>query len=195
MRNEITLDALSNELQRNCGDVLAACRAVGVSLIFVNQWRKDDKKVDDVLTEAERVGTQGLVSAAIQRAVHGTEKGVYYKGVRVDTELQYSDSLLTTLLKAKVQEFAKDGEGSGVHVQVNVANLMPRANSYEQWLEMKSRTLDKPQDQLPAPDTDDTVPYDREQSLEALGRLMCEPGTIDAEFTEVRTPAFAGIEL
>lgn len=171
MRNEITLNALETELQRNCGDVLAACRAVGVSLIFVNQWRKDDAQADERLTEAERVGTQGLVSAAIQRAVHGVEKGVYYRGVRVDTETAYSDGLLQTLLKAKVPEFAKEGENSGVQVNVNVANIMPRAESYEQWLAMKDKTINRG---LPAPNTDEVI---------------------EAEFTPVPEPAFQGIEL
>lgn len=171
MRNEATLNAVATELQRNCGDILAACKAVGVSLIFVNQWRKDDKKVDEALVEAERVGVQGLVSAAIQRAVHGVEEDVYYKGAVVGHKQVYSDGLLQTLLKAKVPEFAKDAEGAGVNVQVNVANLMPRAASYDQWLEMKAKTLSKPAATLPAPADD----------------------VIEAEYVEVKP--FAGIEL
>jgi DNA-binding transcriptional regulator YdaS (Cro superfamily) len=106
MRNEMTLDALVTELTRNCGDELAACKTVGVSLLFVNQWRKDDAKVDAALTEAANVGTQGLVSAAIQRAVHGIQMDVYYKGEVVGQQTEYSDGLLTTLLKAKRPEFA-----------------------------------------------------------------------------------------
>lgn len=181
MRNESTLAALSNELQRNCGDTLAACKAVGVSLIFMNQWRKDDKIIDDQLTEAERVGTQGLVSAAIQRGVYGVPKGIYYRGVHVSTEIEYSDSLLNTLLKAKVPEFAKESEGSGTHVTVNVANLMPRASTYDEWLTMKQQTL--------------AAPSDRDASLEALGHIMCEP-PIEAEYEVVEPEnAFAGIEL
>lgn len=171
MRNETTLAAIANELQRNCGDILAACKAVGVSLIFANQWRRDDKDVDAKLTEAERVGTQGLVSAAIQRAVHGVQKGIYFKGVRVDEETIYSDGLLQTLLKAKVPEFAKDSESGGVHVSVNVANLMPRATSYEQWLEMKQQTL-----------------------LGQTVTLAAPAEAIEAEYVEI-IPAFAGIDL
>lgn len=182
MRNETTLNAIAVELQRNCGDTLAACKAVGVSLLFVNQWRKDDKAVNETLTEAERVGTQGLVSAAIQRGVHGVEEDVWYKGEIVGSKTNYSDSLLTTLLKAKVPEFAKESEGAGVQVNVNVANIMPRASNYADWLAMKDQTINRA---LPAPDTD------RDASLEALGRIMCEPA-IDAEFTEV---TFGGIEL
>lgn len=185
MRNEATLNALVTELQLNCGDTLAAARAVGVSLMFVNQWRKDDKAVNEQLTEAERVGTQGLVSAAIKRAVHGVEEDVYYKGEVVGSKTNYSDSLLTVLLKAKVPEFAKDAEGHGTTVNVNVANIMPRATNYEQWLAMKDQTLNRA---LPAPDED------RDASLETLAHIMCEPA-IDAEYVEVAPSPFAGIEL
>lgn len=186
MRNDLTLNALATELQRNCGDTLAACKAVGVSLIFVNQWRKDDKKVDEALTEAERVGTQGLVSAAIQRAVHGIEKDVYFKGIVVGQQTEYSDGLLQTLLKAKVPEFAKENEGGGSHVTVQIANIMPRADNYADWLAMKDQTVNRA---LPAPDTD------RDASLAALGRIMCEPDVIEGEYVEVPQNAFAGIKL
>lgn len=172
MRTEMTLSLLVSELQSNCGDMLSACQRVGVSLIFVNQWRKDDKIIDEQLREAERVGVQGLVSEAIRRAVHGTEKGVYYKGAKVDTELQYSDGLLQTLLKAKIPEFAKDAEGSNVHLNVNIANVMPRATNYDEWLSMKQATLAPPPEALPAPD----------------------PQVVDAEFAEIE-PLFGGISL
>lgn len=186
MRNEITLAAIADQLQRNCGDTLAACKAIGVSLLFLNQWRKDDKVVDERLTEAERVGTQGLVSAAIQRAVHGIEEDVWYKGQVAGSKIVYSDGLLQTLLKAKVPEFAKEGDGGHVQVNVNVANLMPRASSYEQWLAMKDQTLARAA--LPAPD-------EREVSLGAIAKIMCEP-PIEAEYVEI-TPAraFEGIDL
>lgn len=157
MRTQQTLEALKTELQRNCGDRLAACQTVGVSLIFVNQWCKDDTKVAEELLEAERVGTQGLVSAAIQRAVRGVDEDVYYQGEVVGTKTNYSDSLLTTLLKAKVPEFAKDADGAARGVTVNIANIMPRADNYEQWLAMKQATLAPPPEQLPAPDSSEPV--------------------------------------
>lgn len=143
MRNEDTLKRLEDELQQNCGDMLSAAKMLGVSVFFVEQWRKDDKQVDERLREAERVGIQGLVSAAIQRGVRGVEEDVYYKGEVVGQKRNYSDSLLTTLLKAKLPEFSKDGEGGG-GVTINIANVMPRANSYQEWLEMKQSTLAPP---------------------------------------------------
>lgn len=171
MRTEQTLERICEELQKNVGDTLAACKAVGVSLIFLNQWRKDDKIVHERVQEAERVGVQGLVSAAIQRAVHGVDKDVYFKGIVVGQQKEYSDGLLNTLLKAKLPEFAA-GEGGGVQVNVNVANVMPRANNYDEWMAMKERTLSPPPEALPAPS---------------------EP--IDVEFVEVQARPFAGIDL
>lgn len=144
MRTEMTLSLLAEELQKNCGDMLAACRSVGVSLIFVEQWRKDDRTINEKLSEAERVGTQGLFSAAIQRGVHGVDEDVYYKGIVVGQKKNYSDSLLMGLLKAKIPEFSKDSEGSSVQVNVNVANIMPRATNYQEWLTMKQQTLAPP---------------------------------------------------
>lgn len=179
MRNEITLTALCNELQHNCGDELGACKAVGVSLIFMNQWRKDDKVTDERLTEAARVGTQGLYSAAVRRAVEGVPKGIYYRGERVSTETEYSDSLLNTLLQAKLPEFKKGAEAAAVQVNVNVANLMPRATSYDEWLTMKQQTLSKP--------------AEHDASIAALGRLMSPP--IEAEYVEVVANPFEGIDL
>lgn len=173
MRNEITLSAIASELQRNCGDTLAACKAVGVSLIFVNQWRKDDKAVDEQLLEAERVGVQGLYSAAIRRGVEGVTEDVWYKGEVVGAKQVYSDGLLNTLLAAKLQDFKKGADGLGVQVNVQVANLMPRAETYDQWLTMKAQTL--------------TLPPPSDAAIAA---------PIEAEYSEI-TPAsvFQGIDL
>lgn len=139
MRNEHTLEAILAALTTNCGDPLSACRTVGVSLLFLNQWCKDDPLVKERVDEAVQVGAQGLLSAAIQRGVHGVEKAVYYKGRQIDTETVYSDSLLGLLLKAKGgSDFKADNPAP--QVQVNIANLMPRATSYEEWLAMKEQT-------------------------------------------------------
>lgn len=178
MRTEMCLTMLCTALQRNCGDRYEACREVGVSLIFLDQWERDDTEVAAKIQEAERVGTMGLVSAAIKRGVHGVEEDVYYKGNVVGQKVNYSDSLLTTLLKAKRPEFAKDAEGGGTNVVVNVANIMPRADNYQQWLEMKTQTLAPPAKEAIVDATCVEVPDDRERSLEALGRIMCEPSPL-----------------
>jgi hypothetical protein len=153
MRTQVKLDELVHALQSNCGDMFDACRRCSVSLVFVQAWMKDDKDVAAALIEAERVGALALQSAAIQRAVHGVEKGVYFKGERVDSEIQYSDGLLQTLLKARLPEtFGKEGEGAGNTFNgPTQINIMPRANTYDEWLQMRDKTLDR-RDKMDAAD-------------------------------------------
>jgi hypothetical protein len=149
MRTQGNLEELCRLLQENMGDMYKACRAIGVSLQFVNAWRKDDPKVDEAVVEACNFGHMGLYTAAVQRAVHGVERPVYYKGEVVGHETEYSDGLLRRLLDVKLPEFKKDADDAS-RVTVNIANIMPRADNYEQWLQMKNITID--QKALPSPE-------------------------------------------
>jgi len=185
MRNEATLSLITQRLQENCGDRLGACKATGVSLIFLNQWCKDDPQVEERVLEAERVGNQGLVSEAIRRAVTGYEKGIYYKGMLTATETQYSDGLLQALLKAKIDDF-KAQDQTLPSVQVNIANIMPRANTYEEWLAMRDKTL-----ALEAPDNTNVI-----DMKEVRGEYVCLGEEEDAsENGEKESDPFKGIVL
>lgn len=65
---------------------------------------------DDALNEAH----DRLELEARRRAIDGIEKGIYYKGELVDYQQEYSDTLLTTLLKAKrPDEFAERKQITG----------------------------------------------------------------------------------
>lgn len=142
MRTQDNLDALVRELQTNCGDFYAACRACKLAPTFVRKWQKDDPKVAETLQVATEVGAMQLESAAIERAVRGVEKDVYYQGEVVGTERQYSDGLLTTLLKGRLKQ-TYGADGGNTNVQVNLTNaiqVMPRAGSYEEWLRFADAT-------------------------------------------------------
>jgi hypothetical protein len=180
-RTQSTLDTLVQALQVNCGDLFDACKRAQVSLIFVRQWMKDDKDVAEQLTEAERVGAMALQSAAIHRAVNGVEKGVYFKGERVDTELQYSDGLLTTLLKGRLPEIygPEEGKTGNTFNGPTQINIMPRAENYEDWLRMKDATLER-RDALDAADKNiiDVTPEPVPQLIDArdfVGAVMASP--------------------
>lgn len=138
----------------NHGDLFRAARNAGLSIDFLTKWMRDDPKAAEEITEAQRVGYMGLESVLIDRAVHGVEKGVYYKGEVVGYETQYSDSLLIKALEARVPAYKKGEAGAG-GVQVNVqVNNMPRAETYDEWLNMKQRTLEDRASEakaLPAP--------------------------------------------
>jgi len=64
-----------------------------------------------------------------RRAVDGIEKGIYYQGDKVATEMQYSDSLLLALAKAKRRrEFGDKAEISGpggAPLTVNIRSFTP----------------------------------------------------------------------
>lgn len=160
MRTEINLEAVCRALLVNCGDFHGACRSAELSPMFVRKWMDDDDKVAERIKNATEVGALGLESAAINRAVNGVEKGIYYQGEVVGYERQYSDGLLTQLLKARVSGYKEE---STQNLNVNLAaqiKIMPRANTYAEWLNFASAkpvTVDAeatPVPVLPAPQYD-----------------------------------------
>ncbi len=155
MRTDATLQAVCDALQQNCGDMHSAARMAGISPHFLFTWLKDDKEAQQQVAEAQRVGWGALESAAIQRAVHGVEKGVYYKGEVVGYETTYSDSLLSKLLETRIPEFKKGEANNTTYNGPVQINNMPRAANFDEWLEMKRATLhNRAVDALPAPAAD-----------------------------------------
>jgi hypothetical protein len=146
MRTDEVLDELVRALHANCGDLFNAAKQCTLSVQFIKNWCKDDEEVRSRVEEAQQVGFMGLESAAIQRAVHGISKGVYYKGERVDEEIVYSDGLLVKLLEANNPKYAKGGEATNVYNGPVQINQIPRAENFQEWLDMVQQTK---QAQLP----------------------------------------------
>lgn len=156
MRTDAKLTEICDALRTTYGDLHGSCRRAGVSVDFVTNWIKDDQDAARAIEEAQRVGYMGLESAAIQRGVHGVEKAVYYKGEVVGTETVYSDSLLGKMMEARIPAYKKGAEQSTTFNGPTQINIMPRADNYDQWLEMKKTTLkdraDAKQAALPKPE-------------------------------------------
>jgi hypothetical protein len=95
------LEDLCNLLERNNGDLLDACHRLGVTVGWVKRWRKEDPAVAVALDDAMDSGVAGLENEAIRRAVKGTPREIYHKGLVVGEEQVYSDALLTLLLKGR----------------------------------------------------------------------------------------------
>ena len=96
------------------GLINTAATTAGVSRRTVDRLREASAEFDYAVEDALEAAADELELEARRRAVEGVEKGVYYQGDRVDTEVQYSDSLLTTLLKAKrADEFAERKQITG----------------------------------------------------------------------------------
>lgn len=141
MRTDLNLMQICAELRTNYGDMFKSAMAVGLSVDFIEKWKKDDATAREQIDEAQRVGRMGLASVLIDRAVNGVEEDVWFKGEAVGTKIVRSDMLLVKAVEAYAPEFKKGGDGAGgVHVNVQVNN-MPRASNFAEWLDMKARTL------------------------------------------------------
>lgn len=147
MRTQSNLDALVDELTRNCGDFYEACRTCLLSPSFVRKWMKEDEDVKQIIDSACEVGALQLDSAAIKRAVNGVDEDVFYQGEVVGQVKKYSDSLLALLLKKRRREVYGD-EPSQTNVNVNLQQaiqVMPRAKTYEEWIQFTQQAKALPQ--------------------------------------------------
>lgn len=173
MRSEETLSALIEALEGNCGDFYGACKECRVSPAFVRTWMKDDPKIAEALDCAKQVGAMRLESAAISRAVKGVKEDVYYQGEVVGKKRVYSDGLLQFLMKGRLKETY--GADAGASVNLNLTNaiqIMPRATTYEEWLQMAAMPQ---QAQLPAP----------EQVEEAEFSVVLPPPELDPAMADI----------
>lgn len=99
---------------RSHGLVNSAATTAGVTKRTVDRLREKSAEFDYAVETALEEAADELELEARRRAVEGVEKGVWYQGEEVGTELQYSDTLLTTLLKAKrADEFAERKQITG----------------------------------------------------------------------------------
>lgn len=158
MRTDENLKQICDRLTTNCGDLHDAARYAGVSPHFLFQWMKDDREAAQAIEEAQRVGWMGLESEAVRRAVQGVEKPVYYRGEVVGYDTQYSDTLLSKLLEARVPAYKKGDGAMNMFNGPTQINIMPRAENFEQWLEMKNRTLEDREKQMALPSPEHKVP-------------------------------------
>ncbi len=119
---------------------------------FVHNWIKDDPVASERIKEAQKVGYGGLESEAIRRAVRGVEEDVYYKGDVVGQKTVYSDGLLGKVLEARVPEYSKkESNNNNTFLGPTQINIMPRAETYEDWLAMRDQTLNRDKPALSPP--------------------------------------------
>jgi len=100
-------------------------KAAGVSKRVVANQLEIDPDFAAAVEDATEMWADLLEKEAFRRAVTGIEKGVYYQGEKVDSELQYSDTLLSQMLKAYrkdryAPELTLKGTGKGGSLTVVV---------------------------------------------------------------------------
>ena len=92
----------------SCGNITAACEASGVSRMWLYVEEKRNDEFAEKFREAQQMGLDALEDEARRRAAQGIDRGIYYQGELVDTQKEYSDSLMALLLKGGKPEKYKD---------------------------------------------------------------------------------------
>lgn len=167
--NPINLERLCEAITAHAGSIPKACKDLGLNLRHVNAWILRDGEAAAAVRSAQQEGWASLEDVAYERAVNGYEKPVYQKGELAGYETVYSDSLLALMLKSRVPGYKQESDG-GRGINVNVA-IMPRANSYEEWVVQRDLHLDGvKQKLLAAPEEVTTVDFEPVDPRTALLR-------------------------
>ena len=81
--------------------VSQAARRANYGRASVYEWREADESFRAAWDEALEEGTDLLEDEAFRRAHDGVPKPIFYKGDRIDTVHEHSDTLTIFLLKAR----------------------------------------------------------------------------------------------
>jgi len=136
----LTDDSTDKFLQylRKNANVSLAAKAIGVSRQALYKARAENKEFANAWDDAIQEATDRLLQAAWNRATKGVEKPVYFQGVICGTVREYSDSLLTFLLKAyrpeqfseKLRQEITGKDGAAIQLQnLSAEQLADRLNS------------------------------------------------------------------
>ena len=97
---------------RDTANVSAAARAASVNRRTVYCWRDENPEFAADWDEALEEATDTLEAEARRRALDGVAKPVFYQGEECGTVQEYSDTLMTLLLKAHRPEKFKERTAS-----------------------------------------------------------------------------------
>lgn len=92
----------------DCGTISKAAQVMGISRQTHYLWMRGDSNYAIAYGRARQMANDLLEEEAYRRAVEGEERGIYYKGEKVGSRREYSDTLLAMLLKGAFPEKYKD---------------------------------------------------------------------------------------
>ncbi len=92
--------------------VSRAADEAGIACSTLYGWRRADQSFAKAWADAIETGTDLMEDEAFRRAVEGMPKPVYRGGEKVDEILDYSDAMLTFLLKARRPDKFKDKQSA-----------------------------------------------------------------------------------
>lgn len=119
------------QVYRETGLLQKAAKAAGTNKSSIDKYIKKQSAEAEVfalnLQDAADTWADVIRTEVTRRAIEGIPKGVYHKGVLVDTELVYSDTLLVKMMEATLPEYTKTPEANtgGVTIQINTFSDKP----------------------------------------------------------------------
>lgn len=133
------------ESVRRTGLVAKSAKAAGTNSRRIKTECESDKEFAAEMQESLVIYAETVQEELHRRAMDGVEETVYFQGQECGTKINYSDALLTTLVKAKSPEF-REKLSVDTTIHGGVLLTLPPAQTQQAWLDSA-----KPQ-QLPAPD-------------------------------------------
>lgn len=114
------------------GIVSRAATAAGWTTSYAHSLKKSDPEFMEMWINAIDFSTDALEEAARNRAIDGVVKPVFQQGRLVGHITEYSDGLLTTLLKAKRPKEFRDNISLAAEVKGGVL-VVPGVSSSSAW--------------------------------------------------------------
>lgn len=87
-----------------------AALSAGVTILEARKAKREDGAFAEAWDSALHLAVGYAEEEAFRRAVRGVPKGIYYQGMKVDTENQYSDQLLGRILEANEPRYERKSQ-------------------------------------------------------------------------------------
>lgn len=106
-----------------------AAAIAGVSPMAAWIWKNNSPEYQSAYAQAREVGLRNMEAEVQRRAFEGVEKGVWYQGERVGSEVDYSDSLAMFFLKGNMPDVYKDRFEGKVEGDMNIVERLSAARN------------------------------------------------------------------
>ena len=151
MFDDIVKNTFLEEVRRT-GLVAKSARSAGTNSRRIRSECEIDKEFSLEFQEALQIYSEVAQEELARRAIDGVEETVYFQGSPCGKKINYSDSLLTTLVKAKSPEF-REKLSVDTTIHGGVLLTLPPAKTQEDWIEAANAPA-----QLPAPENEENAP-------------------------------------
>jgi hypothetical protein len=129
------------ELKASC-NITVSAEKIGFTRQCMYDHKKKDKLFSDAWDNALDEGIDLLEKKAQDRAFNGVEKKIFFKGEKVDTQVEYSDGLTTFLLRAhRPEKYAKEA-AVNINTPAGVI-VVPEGMKSEEWVKKHGDSLSK----------------------------------------------------